>query len=126
MKNKFIEVADKYYLDLTHPLFVANNYEEMSDRWIVGLFHDILEDTELSGSDLYYFLCENEKEYLFEYIDNITRKKECTYFKYIKDLYGISIEIKINDLKHHLSREETLRPSLKLRYVKALDILSNN
>lgn len=41
IKEELIKFAKQYYDDISHPLAVAN---EMSNEWIVGLFHDILED----------------------------------------------------------------------------------
>ena len=59
-------------------------------------------------------------------INRITRDRDETYFEYIKRLKeynDVCTRVKIADLKHNLSRTETLRPSLKERYEKALRIL---
>ena len=44
IKEELIKFAKQYYDDISHPLAVANQFPEMSNEWIVGLFHDILED----------------------------------------------------------------------------------
>jgi (p)ppGpp synthase/HD superfamily hydrolase len=49
LKEKLIQFAKQYYDDISHPLAVANQFEELSPEWVVGLFHDILEDTNCKG-----------------------------------------------------------------------------
>lgn len=122
-KDIMIEFAIKYYKNISHPLAVANQFQELSDEWIVGLFHDILEDTTVDPQDLMMLLSRFNKKPLFEHIEAITRKEDETYFNYIKRLHGVSKIVKIADLRHNLSRVETLKPSLKKRYEKALSIM---
>lgn len=124
MKDKFIALANLYYEDMKHPLSVAYSFEELSDQWIVGLFHDILEDTAIERDILFYFLSIHGKYDLFKEIESLTRKKGELYFDYIRRLDGISKEVKIADLKHNLSRVDTLKDSLKKRYLKALTIVT--
>jgi (p)ppGpp synthase/HD superfamily hydrolase len=123
MKEELIKFAKKYYDDISHPLAVANQFPEMSDEWIVGLFHDILEDTNINKDFLFCLLTLLGKYKLFDEIVKMTRRKGETYFEYIRRLDGIAKKVKIADIKHNLSRTETLQPSLKKRYEKALKIL---
>ncbi|MGG3920456.1 hypothetical protein ABEV41_00650 [Geobacillus thermodenitrificans] len=123
MKEELIKFAKKYYDDISHPLAVANQFPEMSDEWIVGLFHDILEDTNINKDFLFCLLTLLGKYKLFDEIVKMTRRKGETYFEYIRRLDGIAKKVKIADIKHNLSRTETLQPSLKERYEKALRIL---
>jgi (p)ppGpp synthase/HD superfamily hydrolase len=123
MKEELIKFAKKYYDDISHPLAVANQFPEMSDEWIVGLFHDILEDTNINKDFLFCLLTLLGKYKLFDEIVKMTRRKGETYFEYIRRLDGIAKKVKIADIKHNLSRTETLKPSLKERYEKALRIL---
>lgn len=116
-------LASYFYDDMDHPLYVANNFEVFSDEWVVGLFHDILEDTDIDEHLLFCHLSLVGKYDMFKEIFNITRKKGETYFEYIRRLDGIAREVKIADLKHHLSRTTTLTLSLKSRYEKALKLL---
>ena len=126
LKEKLIQFAKQYYDDISHPLAVANQFPEMSDEWIVGLFHDILEDARLSDWQLFLFLTKYNMYKVYLEINRITRDRDETYFEYIKRLKeynDVCTRVKIADLKHNLSRTETLRPSLKERYEKALRIL---
>jgi hypothetical protein len=135
IKEELIEFAKQYYDDISHPLAVANQFSEMSDEWIVGLFHDILEDN-LDSRDI----IQNKLLKMFNYnwdifraIQYISRDEDVSYFdyiwfiKYMKDENKqggeLAWKVKIADLKHNLSRTETLKPSLKKRYEKALRIL---
>jgi (p)ppGpp synthase/HD superfamily hydrolase len=121
-KEELIQFAKQYYDDISHPLAVANQFPEMSDEWIVGLFHDILEDTNINKDFLFCLLTLLGKYKLFDEIVKMTRRKGETYFEYIRRLDGIAKKVKIADLKHNLSRTETLQPNLKKRYEKALKI----
>ena len=126
LKEKLIQFAKQYYDDISHPLAVANQFPEMSDEWIVGLFHDVLEDTELRDIELFLFLTKYNMYKVYLEISRITRKEDEAYFEYIKRLKeynDVCTRVKIADLKHNLSRTETLKPSLKKRYEKALRIL---
>jgi (p)ppGpp synthase/HD superfamily hydrolase len=126
LKEKLIQFAKQYYDDISHPLAVANKFEELSPEWVVGLFHDILEDTNCKDWDLFMFLAEYGFYKEFLEIAKLTRKNHQTYAEYIdiiKNGDSIAKNVKIADLKHNLSRTETLKPSLKKRYEKALRIL---
>jgi (p)ppGpp synthase/HD superfamily hydrolase len=128
LKEKLIQFAKQYYGDISHPLAVANQFPEMSVEWIVGLFHDILEDTRLSDWQLFLFLTKYNMYKVYLEINRITRDRDETYFEYIKRLKeynDVCTRVKIADLKHNLLRTETLKPSLKKRYEKALRILES-
>lgn len=125
MREDYIDFASRYYEDLYHPLCVADSFEELSDCWIVGLLHDILEDTDVEERNLLLFLNLKGKSYLFEEIKHLTRLDGMHYFVYIESLSGLARLVKISDIRHNLSRVETLSDSLKLRYTKALSILSD-
>lgn len=124
MREVFLRIANEFYKELEHPLNVAYSFEELSDEWVVGLFHDILEDTNIDKDILFYSLSFHNKYHLFKEIEKLTRRKGETYFEYIRRLDGIAQTVKIADLKQNLSRTETLTDSLKSRYEKALKILA--
>lgn len=126
--KSLIEFAEQYYDDMSHPITVASNFKELSDEWVVALFHDILEDTHVKDHDLFMVLTRYDRYKAYLEISRITRKKEETYFQYIERLKkdnDVAMIVKIADLQHNLSRKETLKPSLKERYEKALKILTN-
>lgn len=123
MKEMCLSFANKYYKDSSHPLHVAETFEELSDEWLVGLYHDLLEDTPATKEKLASHLKQFNKEYLVQHIVELTRKEDETYFDYIRRLDGLSKEVKIQDVLNNLSRKETLSESLKERYEKALRLL---
>jgi GTP diphosphokinase / guanosine-3',5'-bis(diphosphate) 3'-diphosphatase len=118
-------ISNIYYKDNSHPLAVAQNFPLMSDEWIIGLFHDILEDTEIEERLLFDILMTLGKEDLMIDIILLTRYEDETYFEYIRatKLSERARVVKIADIKHNLSRTETLTESLKERYEEALKIL---
>jgi hypothetical protein len=140
IKEKLLEFAAKYYDDLTHPLAVASQFEDLSDEWVVGLFHDILEDNldlpKQERSILTHKVIEilDHNWDVFRAIQHLTRVKDVeTYYEYIEFIKymkdnnkqggELAWKVKLADLKHNLSRTETLKPSLKKRYEEALKIL---
>lgn len=125
MIDDYLSLANEYYKDIEHPLCVANSFEELSDEWIVGLLHDILEDTDIDEDELLSFLTYRNKGHLYTEIQSITHSEFETYFEYIIRLAGIAKVVKLADLRHNLSRTKTLKDSLKKRYTKALNLLNN-
>ena len=90
-----------------------------SDYTLVGLLHDIIEDTDTTLDEL--------PEDIREDIDTLTRRDGETYFDYIyrvKEGSRRAIIIKRIDIYDHLNQTETLKPSLKERYEKAKEILN--
>lgn len=121
--HTFLSFAEKHYHSIDHPVAVAYRFKPLSDEWIVGLYHDILEDTDLTTEELEQFLNRHNKRHLLDAIIEITRKPDETYMDYIARLDGIAKTVKIADIEDHLDRKETLKTSLYKRYQKALKIL---
>lgn len=126
MTDDFIQLANKFYPSTEHPLAVAGQFEKGSDEWIVALFHDLLEDTDIDRDYFKEFLQKHQKEQCYPSIVMITRRPDETYFSYIHRLEGVAKEVKKEDLKQNLSRKSTLSFSLKKRYVKALSMLEES
>lgn len=113
----------------THYLAVAESFPIGSDEWFVAMLHDMLEDG-FSVISLYKLLgqfCPGDKvDDIMSSVYMLTRYSDEPYFEYIEgiaSLGGIPLHVKIADIRHHLSRKETLKPSLEARYRKALRIL---
>lgn len=97
----------------------------------VGILHDIIEDTDMTLSELKRTgLLSNEE---IDAIDHLTRKEGETYFDYINKVSKneLATRVKLNDLRDNLDltrfdevKEEHL--SLLNRYLKAYDILRAN
>ena len=124
MISDFLTFANMHYKSIAHPLAVASAFEEGSDAWIVGLFHDLLEDTHLEEAELRSFLNKYQKGELVAEIIAITRLETEKYFDYIRRLTGLARVVKMADLNQNLSRKDTLKTSLEERYTKALQLLA--
>lgn len=120
--NYFDKIGEPYIL---HPKYVSDKFE-VFDFKIVGILHDIIEDTDITLIDL-----ENIgfPKKIIKAIDSISRRKDEKYFEYIERLKKNTIakKVKIEDLKHNLLSERIDRiennESMKKRYLKALKIL---
>ena len=92
------------------------------DYMMVGLLHDIIEDTDTTLDEL--------PEDIRIDIATLTRRSDETYFEYINRIknYGSNraITVKLYDIKDHLQQKDTLSKSLENRYLKARDILMEN
>ena len=92
------------------------------DYMIVGLLHDIIEDTDTTLDEL--------PEDIRIDISTLTRRSDETYFEYINRIknYGSNraITVKLYDIKDHLQQKDTLSKSLENRYLKARNILMEN
>lgn len=95
---------------------LASKYGE--DYELLGLLHDILEDTDTQPYEL--------PEYIRDDCMTLTRDDNETYMEYIDRVKNGSkraITIKLCDLEDHFNNKETLKESLKERYLKAKEIL---
>lgn len=85
----------------------------------VALMHDILEDTDTTPDEL--------PEAIRDDVIILTRQDSETYFEYINRIKNSdsvrAVTVKIADLYDHLEQKDTLKDSLKDRYLKALDMI---
>lgn len=128
-----LTIAKEYYDEATynHAIrvmqYVADNslisYEYKDECVALAVMHDLLEDTEYTGSGL--------PDRFYKALQLLTRKKDQTYTEYIKNIKDTGYTnwrmcaywVKLADIKDHLAQIETLTDSLKERYIKALTIL---
>ena len=86
----------------------------------VGLLHDIIEDTNTTLDEL--------PEDIRIDIATLTRRSDETYFEYINRIKNNgskrAITVKLCDINDHLNQKDTLKDSLKKRYLKAQEILN--
>lgn len=87
---------------------------------LIGLLHDILEDTDLTYEEL-QDLCPDEK--ILDAVLLLTRLDKQSYFEYI-DLISfnrLATLVKLSDIEDHLrvASDYILPESLKMRYQKA-------
>ncbi|WP_436513118.1 GTP pyrophosphokinase [Clostridium thermobutyricum] len=83
-----------------HLLYVMNNVSDLNAK-IVGVLHDILEDTNLTKNDLlnYGFL-----EDIVSVVEILTKSKNQKYMDYIENIKrnNIATKVKLIDLKHNM------------------------
>jgi len=107
-----------------HPINVSLLLES-EDEKALALLHDIIEDTEYTLGDV----AEWGFEHLTEALDCLSRRKGLeTYREFIARICQneLAVKVKIADLKHNLSRIDTLpakERGLKDRYMKWLPVL---
>jgi len=108
-----VSILVSYYTD-TNDICFCNKLRD------TALLHDMLEDTEFKEEDI-------EDADVREAVVILTRKSDETYFDYIQRIIDsknrYAYFVKIADISDHLIQIETLKPSLKPRYEKALSML---
>lgn len=135
--EKAVEIASRYHngqkdLDgnpvLLHPLSVALMGNNETER-IVGVLHDVVEDTDCTFADL-------EKLSVSKNVINtlklLTHTKAQTYDEYLSQIITsnniTALKVKINDLRHNISRnnEDTeQKKRIKEKHKRALEKIEN-
>lgn len=122
-KNAVQDLVSRYPEEIKeHAKRVADALADYGpDYVLVGLLHDILEDTETN-------ICELPPD-LSKDIVTLTRRDSETYFQYIDNMCRNGSEraliVKLTDIGDHLSQTATLKESLKKRYLKAEELILN-
>ena len=125
---KVMDLAQKYYPKnkLKHAIRVAGfacadaqtrtNVNSLS-AFIVGIAHDLLEDTECSYEELEQAIGKN----LMSSVIILTKSNDITYEDYITEVKlsndPLAILVKKADIKDHFSQEETLTKKLIEKYL---------
>lgn len=125
---KVMDLAQKYYPKnkLKHAIRVAGfacadaqtrtNVNSLS-AFIVGIAHDLLEDTECSYEELERAIGKN----LISSVIILTKSDDITYEDYITEVKlsndPLAILVKKADIKDHFSQEETLTKKLIEKYL---------
>lgn len=139
-----VKVAE-YSSEMLRTLGMALEIQDEIIIEIVGISHDLVEDTDVTLEDLRNILSEINNTVIEDYIiscielvsinidyeDNQPVKSKVvkpynTYIEMIKDnkpQYPAAWFVKLADIKHHFELYDTLTDSLKDKYVKALAIL---
>lgn len=123
------DIIERYPIDvLEHAERVMNLVRPFGkDYMMVALLHDIIEDTNITIEELALVESSNIDFTIINDIFILTHKLNQTYFEYIDDIVTKGSRraktIKYYDILDHLHNKETLKPSLKKRYLKAKEIL---
>jgi (p)ppGpp synthase/HD superfamily hydrolase len=128
-----LKVAKQYYTKdkYDHAMRVADYiveneiipYEYQDECVALAFMHDLIEDTEYTGSGL--------PENFYKALKLLTKPEEQDYIEYIKNIKDTghtnwrmcAYWVKLADMKDHLSQTETLTDRLKEKYLKALPYL---
>lgn len=97
---------------IEHPLVVSYRCGSIDSK-IVGMLHDVIEDTDVSYDDL---RAEGFPEHIIEAVRCVTKEDgwdEESYFTRIKS-NPIAREVKINDLMHNLDEYRVVTPTRHL------------
>ena len=121
------DIVERYPIDvMEHAERIMNLVRPFGKEYmIVALLHDILEDTDVVYNDLLKVFSSYNSD-IVDDIFTITRKSNQTYFEYIDKITKSTKRAKIikyYDILDHLNNKETLKPSLKKRYLKAKELL---
>lgn len=130
---KLIPLCLEYYpkKKMAHALRVADYaYEaakEMSsvspyDAYIVGLAHDLIEDTDCPQDKLQEILGTD----LFSAVVILTKDDKCSYDQYIHSVLSsgdkLAILVKRADMKDHFMQTETLTEKLRDKYLPVVGL----
>jgi (p)ppGpp synthase/HD superfamily hydrolase len=109
--------GDPYIL---HPVRVMAA-QTSTEAQIVGVMHDMIEDTDTTFNDVYSF---GFDEQIVHALDAITRRDDEDYFDYVKRAAAneIARPVKIADLRDNL-RASADDADRRARYLKALEML---
>lgn len=90
--------ANKPYI--FHLLHVMNNLDDLNAK-IVGVLHDILEDTDITRNDLLNY---GFSEEIIIAVEILTKPKNQKYMDYIENIKSNTIarKVKLIDLKHNI------------------------
>lgn len=123
-KNQYDKVGVPY---INHPLTVSNNLET-EDEKIVGLLHDVVEDTAVTLDDLRLFF----DKHIIEAIDLLTHKEEDSYMDYLAKIKTnpLALKVKLADLNHNMDMSRFENPTkrdyerLEKKYKPAYEFLT--
>ena len=123
-KNQYDKVGVPY---INHPLTVSNNLEN-EDEKIVGLLHDVVEDTAVTLDDLRLFF----DKHIIEAIDLLTHKEEDSYMDYLAKIKTnpLALKVKLADLNHNMDMSRFENPTkrdyerLEKKYKPAYEFLT--
>ena len=111
-----VDKADVDYIQ--HPLYVASQVKTEQEK-AVALLHDVLEDSDITASDLLAYGLSNE---VVTAVQTLTKKKGQSYQDYLEKVKSNNLArvVKLADLKHNsdLSRLKSVSDTDRERVEK--------
>ena len=99
------------YAYLGHLQFVSNAFDD-EDRKVVGLLHDVIENTVVSKTILLEL---GFPQHIVDAVCILTRSADVSYDKYIDDIADsnnlIAIDVKMKDLEHNMDISRIHNPT---------------
>lgn len=99
------------YAYLGHLQFVSNAFDD-EDRKVVGLLHDVIENTVVSKTILLEL---GFPQHIVDAVCILTRSDDVSYDKYIDDIVDsnnlIAIDVKMKDLEHNMDISRIPNPT---------------
>lgn len=124
--NKYDDVNHTFSIDTAGYILAALLHDLMEECKDVDknyIKYHIESNDDIESAHRIAFICAKS-------VDILTRRKDETYNEYIDRVLSIGdkevIRIKICDIIDHLSRFESLKPSLVKRYIKALETITTS
>jgi (p)ppGpp synthase/HD superfamily hydrolase len=110
-------------LDVAHAFRVAGQVKGDGDAWLVGLLHDVLEDTDLDADVL---IDSGVPSHVVEAVVALTKGHDEPYAGYIERVRAneLARRVKLADLQDNLAHTDEREKALRLRYESALRKLS--
>lgn len=133
VNDLFKNVTDKQgkpYIE--HLYYVSNNLENYEEK-IVGMLHDVIEDTYVDEDLLLTF---GFPKNIVNSVLLLTRNKEISYDEYIENIIKsndlIALKVKKADMMHNMNKErldaleENIRKKLEKKYTNNYKKIVNN
>jgi (p)ppGpp synthase/HD superfamily hydrolase len=110
-------------LDIAHAFRVARQLKDDGDAWLVGLLHDVLEDTDLNADVL---IASGVPSRVVDAVVVLTKTPDEPYAGYIERIRGndLARRVKLADLHDNIAHMDEREKPLRLRYESALRKLS--
>ena len=106
-------------LDVAHAFRVARQLKDDGDAWLVGLLHDVLEDTDLNADVL---IDSGVPSHVAEAVVVLTTGPDEPYVRYIERVRAndLARRVKLVDLRDNLAQLDEGEEALRQRYEGAL------
>ena len=128
----FKDITDKQGHPYIEHLYYVSNHLETYEEKVVGLLHDVIEDTYFDDKLLLAFKFSKN---IVDAVSLLTRNKEVSYDDYIDSIIQsnnlLAIKVKKVDMMHNMNKErlaaldENIRKKLEKKYIKNYQKINN-
>lgn len=128
----FKDITDKQGHPYIEHLYYVSNHLETYEEKVVGLLHDVIEDTYINEKVLLELKFPKN---IVDAVSLITRNKKISYDDYIDSIIQsnnlLAIKVKKVDMMHNMNKErlaaldENVRKKLEKKYIKNYQKINN-